>query len=166
MRIYSKMWVAPAVPVLLLGLSMGGCTFARTGPVAALEEYDPAPDLGRPGWIRATAGFGAWFGGGVGIVASLALLPITYPASLLAEEPLGYSRTEFRFMPISMCAAGMHYALGAPLDVMDFLLRRAWLAEDKTPGYDFTPMPPPRLKDPATAPPKEEAKPTTRGARD
>ncbi len=155
MRVYSKMWAAAAVPVLLLGLSVGGCTASKTSTVAALDAYDPAPDLGRPGWIRSTAGFAAWIGGGIGVVASLAFLPITYPTSLLMEEPLGYAKSEFRFMPVGMCASLMHYGLGAPLDAMDFVFRRAWVAEDKTPGYEFTPMPAPILRDPATVPAKE-----------
>ncbi len=157
MRVYSKIWAAAAVPVLLLGLSTGGCTANKTSTLAALDEYDPAPDLGRPGWIRATAGFAAWVGGGIGVVASLALLPVTYPVSLLAEEPLGYAKSEFRFMPVGICASLMHYGLGAPLDMMDFVFRRAWVAEDKTPGYEFTPMPAPTLRDPATEPVKEPA---------
>jgi hypothetical protein len=152
MRVYSKMWAAAAVPVLLLGLSVGGCTASRTSTVAALDEYDPAPDLGRPAWIRVSAGFSAWIGGGIGAVASLAFLPITYPVSLLADEPLGYAKSEFRFMPVGICASLMHYTVGAPLDAIDFVLRRAWMAEDKTPGYEFTPMPAPRLRDPATEP--------------
>jgi len=152
------MWAAAAVPVLLLGLSAGGCRASKTGTVAALDEYDPAPDLGRPAWIRTTAGFGAWIGGGVGVVASLAFLPVTYPVSLLADEPLGYAKNEFRFMPVGMCASVMHYGLGAPLDAIDFVLRRAWMAEDKTPGYEFTPMPAPILRDPATQPAKEPDK--------
>jgi outer membrane biosynthesis protein TonB len=156
MRVYSKMWAAAAVPVLLLGLSAGGCTASKTSTVALLDEYDPAPDLGRPGWIRTTAGFSAWVGGAVGFVVSLAVLPVTYPVSLLMDEPLGYARNEFRFLPVGMCASGMHYALAAPLDAMDFILRRGWLTPDKTPGYDFTPMPAPTLRDPAMEPVKTE----------
>jgi hypothetical protein len=57
-----------------------------------------------------------------------------------------------------MAAATGHYALGAPLDALDFLFRRAWLEEDKTPGYEFTPMPAPKLRDPATEPVKEPPK--------
>ncbi len=123
---------------------------------AALAEYDPAPDLGRPAWIRATAGFGAWIGGGIGAVASLVVLPVTYPVSLLMDEPLGYAKNEFRFMPVGWCAGGMHYALGAPLDLMDYVLRRAWLPEEKPRGYDFTPMPAPKLRDPLAAPARTE----------
>ncbi|MHC4814335.1 MAG: hypothetical protein ACYTGW_21835 [Planctomycetota bacterium] len=152
MRVDSKVWAAAAVPVLLLGLSVGGCT------VSALDKHDPAPHLGRPGWVRVAAGFGGWIGGGVGALASVALLPVTYPVSLLAEEPLGCSQTEFRFMPVSMAAATGHYVLGAPLDALDFLFRRAWLEEDKTPGYEFTPMPAPKLRDPATEPVQEPPK--------
>lgn len=153
MRVYSKMWAAAAVPVLLLGVSAGGCSASRTSTVAKLGDYDPAPDLGRPAWIRSTAGFGAWIGGGVGFLASLAILPITYPTSLLMDEPLGRTKTEFRFMPVGMCASAMHYALGSPFDCLDFLLRRAWVEkEDQTPGYDFTPMPDLKLRDPATRP--------------
>lgn len=156
MRVYSKMWAAAAVPVLLLGVSAGGCSTGKAGVVSKLADYDPAPDLGRPGWIRATAGFGAWIGGGVGFVASLALLPITYPTSLLMDEPLGRTKTEYRFMFVGMCASALHYTFGAPLDGMDFILRRAWTEEDQTPGYDFTPMPDLKLRDPATQPMTKE----------
>lgn len=150
------MSVASAVPVLLFGLSAGGCTASQTTTLAALAEYDPAPDLGRPRWIRAAAGFAAWIGGGIGGVASLVLLPVTYPTSLLMDEPLGYAKGEFIYLPVGICASGLHYAVGAPLDTLDFLLRRVWLPEDKTPGYDFTPMPAPKLRDPATGPARTE----------
>lgn len=155
MIMHSRMAVVSAVS-LLLGLPAGGCTASQASAAAALAEYDPAPDLGRPDWIRASAGFSAWIGGGIGAVVSLAFLPVTYPVSLLMDEPLGYAKNEFRFMPVGMCAAGMHYAIGAPLDVLDFVLRRAWLPEEKNRGYEFTPMPAPKLRDPLTAPMKTE----------
>ena len=147
----SKLWATAAVPVLLLGLATGGCT------VTALDEYCPPPDLGRPGWVRASAGFGGWIGGGLGAVGSLALLPITYPVSLLAEEPLGYSRDEFRYMPITMCASAGHYLFGAPPDLFHFIFYRAWVEQDETPGYGFTPMSKRKLPDtPEMGEPKEE----------
>jgi hypothetical protein len=76
----------------------------------------------------------------------------------LMDEPLGRTKTEYQFMPVGMCASAMHYALGAPLDLLDFLLRRAWTEEDQTPGYDFTPMPDLKLRDPATRPHTPEPK--------
>ncbi len=153
MGVDSKMRATVAVPALLLGLSAGGCT------VPALNDYCPAPDLGRPAWVRNTAGFGGWIGGGVGALFSVALLPVTYPASLIWDEPLGYSKSEFRWMPITLCASSLHYTFGAPADMFDWVLRRAWIEEDQTPGYDFTPMPAPKLPDPARQPEKPAEKP-------
>ncbi len=142
-----------AVPALLLGLSTGGCT------VSALDEYCPPPDLGRPAWVRNTAGFAGWIGGGIGAVVSVVLLPITYPASRIWDEPMGYSKSEFRWMPITLCASSLHYTFGAPADMFDWMLRRAWIEEEQTPGYDFTPMPAPKLPDPALQPQKQPEKP-------
>lgn len=139
-----------AVPVLVLLLS--ACTLPET--VENLERESPPPELGRPGFVRIAARTGAWAGGAVGGVASLLLLPITYPISLLAECPLGYSKAEFRWAPASMGASAGHWLLGAPLDAMHYVFYRAWVNQSCEPaGYDYVPMPPPVGPGTETAPP-------------
>jgi hypothetical protein len=116
---------------------------AVTQAVDTLHYEAPPPELGRPGWVRGAARLGAWLGAAVGAVASIATLPITYPISLLADEPLGYSKTEFLLAPASMGASAGHFGLGAPFDMLDFLFRRAWIGPIADPGYDYVPVKPP-----------------------
>ena len=127
---------------LLAALGLPGCTLPET--VENLQRENPPPELGRPAFVRVAARSGAWIGGVVGGVFSLALLPVTYPVSLLAECPLGYSRDEFRFAPASMGAAAGHWVVGAPLDVLHWIFYRAWVDQSCEPaGFDFVPMRPP-----------------------
>ena len=78
-----------------------------------------------------------------GAVLALGTLPITYPITLLADEPLGYSKQEFLFAPVTAAASAGHFVLGAPADVVDFVFRRAWVSAAPEPGYEYTPMRPP-----------------------
>src|SRR5262249_44808592 len=73
------------------------------GTVDRLQGNNPPPEFGRPGWVRGSAGVGAWIGGIVGGVASIVVLPITYPISLLAGDSLGgeVSRQEFLLFPMT-----------------------------------------------------------------
>ncbi|MEZ5963931.1 MAG: hypothetical protein R3F56_08820 [Planctomycetota bacterium] len=122
--------------------AVAGCTLPET--VENLERENPPAALGRPGFVRVGARAGAWIGGAVGGVASIVLLPVTYPLSLLAECPLGYSQAEFRWAPASMGAAAGHWAIGAPLDVLHYVFYRAWTGDSCEPAaYEFVPMPPP-----------------------
>jgi hypothetical protein len=134
-------------------LLVSACTLPET--VENLERENPPPDLGRPGFVRVAARTGAWTGGAVGAVASLVLLPITYPISLLAECPLGYSKAEFRWAPVSVGAAAGHWLLGAPLDALHYVFYRAWVNQSCEPaGYDYVPMRPPVGPGQAIPPPK------------
>lgn len=127
---------------MLCLLALASCTLPET--VENLERENPPPDLGRPGFVRVGARAGAWVGGAFGGVASLALLPVTYPLSLLAECPLGYSKAEFRWAPASMGAAAGHWLIGAPLDVLHYAFYRAWVNQSCEPAaYDYVPMRPP-----------------------
>lgn len=111
--------------------------------VDGLEREAPPPGFGRPGWVRVPARAGAWIGGVAGALVSVAALPITYPVSLLAEEPLGMSRQEFLFAPVSSGAALGHFGLGAPLDMLHYVAYRAWVEHPRPYDYDLTPMQPP-----------------------
>lgn len=113
------------------------------GVVADLGEAPP-PELGRPGWVRTSARVGAWLGAVPGAAVSVVLLPVTYPISLLAEEPLGYSRTEFLFAPVTLGASIGHFALGAPADALHYLGYRAWVTHPRPAGATITPMSPPQ----------------------
>ncbi len=127
---------------LLVAFAVSGCTLPET--VENLERENPPPELGRPTFVRIAARSGAWIGGVAGGVFSLALLPVTYPVSLLADCPLGYSRDEFRFAPASMGAAAGHWVVGAPFDVLHWVFYRAWVNPSCDPaGYEFVPMRPP-----------------------
>ena len=120
-----------------------GCVVPRA--VGRLQDLCPPPEFGRPGWVRACAGTGAWIGGVVGGVASIVLLPVTWPISLLAGDGLGEASTEeFLFAPALGCAAAGHFLLGAPPDLIDHLFRRAWLSEPMPVNtFELVPMEPP-----------------------
>ncbi len=122
-------------------LTLPSCSFPRV--VHDLHTHAPPAELGRPGWVRGVARFGSWVGAVGGAVASVAVLPITYPISLLADEPLGYSRDEFLFAPLTAGASTGHFILGAPADLLHWLGYRAWVDEPRPTGYDFVPMAPP-----------------------
>lgn len=140
--------------VLASVLLLAACTLPET--IQNLEREDPPPELGRPGFVRMAARTGAWAGGLVGGVGSVLLLPITYPVSLLAECPLGYSKTEFRWGVASMGASAGHWLLGAPLDVFHYVFWRAWVNQSCEPAsYDYVPMKPPLGPGAAVAAPKQ-----------
>ncbi len=149
---------------LALALLLASCT--ATTAVHDLDAEAPPPELGRPGVVRVFARVGAWVGAAGGAVLSVVALPITFPISCLADEPLGYSREEFLFAPVTMTASAGHFLLGAPPDLVHFLFYRAWATPPpeqvepmKAPvGPDAPPAPPPQ--DPATAPTGEPQQPT------
>lgn len=150
-------------------LDLGSIAFlcsACTLPSAldTVRDEAPPPELGRPVWVRAPAGVGAWIGGAVGAVVSIGVLPLSYPISLVAAEPLGYSKQEFLFGPVTMGASSGHFLFGAPFDLVDFTFRRAWVETPTPYDYDFVPMQPPvgagpseaRATEPAEAPAAEK----------
>ena len=118
---------APTLAGLLLA-GLASCSFPAV--TANLREESPPPELGRPEWVTAPANVGSIVGGAVGGIASIVLLPITWPISLLAEEPLGQDRDEFLFLPVSLGAGAGHFLLGAPFDTLDWSFRRAWIEDD------------------------------------
>ena len=125
-----------------------------------LQTEAPPPELGRPAWVRGIAGLGGWIGAAVGGVVSIAALPITYPISLLADEPLGYSKTEFLLGPMVMGASTGHFVFGAPPDMLHFVFYRAWTDTPRPPDYTYTPTRPPvgpGAPEPETATPEPEA---------
>lgn len=127
--------------VLLLAGLLGGCAIPNT--IEALDDRSPPPEFGRPTWVRVSAGVGAWIGGIVGGVASVALLPITWPLSVLAGDGLGEAASsELVLLPAMGGAAIGHCLLGTPPDVVDYVFRRAWTGTpDPVVAYDFVPMP-------------------------
>ncbi len=134
------------IPVLFIAALLSACHVGDS--VRQLDRNSPAPELGRPWLVRAVAGTGGWVGASVGALASVVVLPLTYPISLLADEPLGESKTEFILTPIPVGAASGHFLLGAPLDFVHFLFWRAWVDEPEHAGYEFTPMQPPASPEP------------------
>jgi hypothetical protein len=124
----------------LAGLLCGACAVPTA--IDCLDQTCPPPELGRPLWVRAAAGAGAWIGGIVGGAASIVFLPITWPLGELADDGLGeHAQSEFLLFPAMVCASVGHAALGGPADVVDFVFRRAWVGEQPILGYDFVPMP-------------------------
>lgn len=128
----------------LLALLLSGCVIRES--VESLQERSPPPEYGRPGWVRACAGFGGWVGGIGGGIVSIVLLPITWPISLLADDGLGeYSTQEFLFFPAVGGAAIGHCVLGTPPDLLDYVFRRAWVSPEPLPNtYEMVPMEPRR----------------------
>lgn len=128
--------------LLAVCFGLSACTLPET--IASLEQENPPPAFGRPGIVRYSARTGAWLGGLAGGVASIVLLPVTYPVSLLAECPLGYSKSEFLFAPAHMGAAAGHWVFGAPPDVLHWVFYRAWVDQSCEPAsYDYVPAKPP-----------------------
>ena len=148
MRPMKRTWFCVA------GLLLGSCAIPNV--ITGLDDRSPPPEFGRPGWVRVCAGIGAWTGGIVGGVASVVLLPVTYPISLLASDGLGeHSSGEFMFFPALGGAAIGHCLLGAPPDLLDFVFRRAWVdSPDPVTSYTFTPLEGPIMPrvEPAPAP--------------
>jgi hypothetical protein len=124
----------------LLPLVLGACAIPNA--IESLDDRSPPPEFGRPGWVRVSAGAGAWAGGIIGGVASVLLLPITYPISLIAGDGLGeYGASEFMFFPALGCASIGHALLGAPTDTVDWMFRRLWIdSPDPVTSYDFVPL--------------------------
>ena len=139
--------VLPSLVVLLGVSTLGGCALPNT--IEMLDDRAPPPEFGRPGWVRAFAGFGGWVGGLIGVPAAIVALPVTYPLSLLAEDGLGeHSSGEFMLWPAIGLAAAGHAAFGGPADVVDYVFRRAWVdGDDPVYSYDYVPMPAPELPD-------------------
>lgn len=132
--------------VLVLGLvtAFAGCSYSRVvGNLDRQDRVGPPQDFGRPGYVRYTARTGAWLGGLVGAVASIVTLPVTWPLTLVADEPLGYAREELLYWGVSAGAGGGHFLLGAPVDSVDWIFRRAWTEEPEVAEFDFTPAQPP-----------------------
>lgn len=134
-------------------LLLAACAIPRT--VDRLQGLCPPPEFGRPGWVRACAGTGAWVGGIVGGVVSVVLLPVTYPLSLLCDDGLGEaSAEELMFFPAVGGAAAGHFLFGGPPDLIDHVFRRAWFEEPQPQNtYELVPMEPPRSPDAAIADP-------------
>ena len=91
-----------------------------------LEQNCPPPEYGRPGWVRACAKVGAFAGAVPGVILTVLALPITYPLTLIADEPLGKSKKELLFFPLTTCASAGHFILGAPPDSLHWIFYRAW----------------------------------------
>jgi len=121
--------LVPAALILL-----GSCTLPRV--VEALDAESPPPELGRPSWVRSPARAGSWIGGAIGGLASIVALPVTWPLSQLAEEPLGSDRQEFVWGLTSVGASVGHTIVGAPLDGLDWIFRRAWI-DDPSPSREL-----------------------------
>ena len=135
---------------LSLGL-LAGCALPDT--IESLDDRSPPPEFGRPEWVRASAGVGAWIGGILGGVVSIVALPVTYPLSLLAEDGLGeQAGSDLLLFPALAGASIGHALLGTPPDVLDYVFRRAW--NDSSPpitDYSFIPLEGPALPEPAPA---------------
>jgi hypothetical protein len=113
------------IPALLLLQACG------TTGVASRADREPPAEFGRPGWVRGTAGFGGWIGGVLGGVVSVVVLPITYPITLVCDDGIGdSSRNEVLLWPVSAFATAGHFVLGTPPDVVDFVVRRAWVRDE------------------------------------
>lgn len=135
----------------LCGLVLGACAIPAT--IDQLDARNPPPEFGRPGWVRTSAGIGAWIGGITGGVVSIAALPITYPLSLVASDGLGeQAASDFLLWPALGGAALGHCLLGVPTDLVDYLCRRVWVGNetDVENSYELVPMDPPAVP---TAPP-------------
>jgi hypothetical protein len=128
-------------PLCLLVACLCACSAPRV--VGDLDSESPPPELGRPGWVRASAKIGAIAGAGIGGLAAIVLLPVSLPISWLADEPLGRSKEEFLFAPVSIGASTGHFLLGAPADGVHFVLVRAWQDEPPATSYAHTPVAPP-----------------------
>jgi hypothetical protein len=130
----------------LCALLLGACAIPNT--IESLDAHNPPPEFGRPGWVRTSAGIGAWIGGLVGGVASIVALPVTYPLSLLASDGLGeQASSEFLLWPALGGAAFGHALLGLPTDVVDYVFRRVWVGNgtEVRNSYEFMPMDPPAV---------------------
>lgn len=147
----------PASAVALLLLS-SACALPTA--IESLDDTSPPPEFGRPGWVRGAAKVGAWVGGVPGVVASVVLLPVTWPLSQLADEGLGeMAADEFVLFPALACASVGHSLFALPCDTVDYLGRRVWTEPTPMPAYDFVPMPPAATPQAAAAPTEALATP-------
>lgn len=123
------------------------CSCAVTRTVDALEDRSPPPEFGRPAWVRTVAGIGAWAGAVVGGVASIVLLPVTWPLSEVAGEGLGNAKGDVMFFPAVTCAAAGHGLFGLPVDFLDYTCRRMWIGGTPMPenSYAMVPLEGPRV---------------------
>jgi hypothetical protein len=131
-----------ALFIPLLAMLASGCTVSDS--VDRLQDHDPPPEFGRPGWVRTFAGVGGWVGGVAGGVVSVVLLPITWPISLLTDEGFGDdTRSEFLWWPATTGASLGHALIGTPPDLIDYVFRRAWKSETPPVNtYELVPMQP------------------------
>lgn len=133
--------VRPAAALALL-LSVVSCS--TPDAIADLDEQCPPPEYGRPGWVRASAKVGAFVGAVPGAVLTALCLPVTLPLSWLADEPLGASKQEVIFFPLTACASAGHFLLGAPADSAHWVFYRAWTEQPSPVGYHFVPAAAPK----------------------
>ena len=131
-----------AAALSLLAL-IGSCSTPTA--LADLDENCPPPEYGRPGWVRASAKVGAWLGAVPGALLTVICLPVTWPLTLIAEEPLGHAKNEVIFFPLSFCASAGHFVLGAPADSVHWVFYRAWTDQPSPVGYSFVPASPPKV---------------------
>ena len=120
----------------------GSCT--APDALADLDENCPPPEFGRPGWVRASAKVGAIVGAVPGALLTALCLPVTLPLTWLADEPLGHSKKEVIFFPLTACASTGHFLLGAPADSVHWVCYRAWTDQPSPVGYHFVPAAPPK----------------------
>ncbi|MCB9878753.1 MAG: hypothetical protein H6835_14245 [Planctomycetes bacterium] len=131
---------------LLPALLLCGCSIGET--TRTLRESSPAPELGRPGWVRACADVGGTVGGVIGGVASIVGMPFTYPLYLLSDDQLDErGADQFVFWPASTLSGFGHALFGFPADCVDWTFRRAWIGRkgDVVLANEFVPMAPPVL---------------------
>lgn len=134
----------------LLVSALGACSVPAT--VAQLGEQNPPPQYGRPGWVQTSADAGAWIGGAIGSAGAIALLPISWPLTELCGEQLREeAKEQLLWFPATGLAAVGHAAFGAPADMFDYTLRRAWIGrEDPVAAPEIGPLAEPELPAPAT----------------
>ena len=116
------------------------CAIPNT--IEMMGDSAPPPEFGRPLWVRSVAGVGGWAGGVIGGVASIAILPITYPLSEWASDGLSeHSAEELMFMPAVGLSAVGHACIGVPADLLDWTFRRVWMdPNDPITSFEWTPL--------------------------
>lgn len=128
--------------VLLLPFLLASCTLPDS--LQDLDENCPPPEYGRPGWVRASAKIGAIVGAVPGALFTALALPVTLPLTWIADEPLGCSKKEVIFFPLTAFASAGHFLLGAPADSAHWVFYRAWTEQPSPVGYHFVPAAPPK----------------------
>lgn len=134
------MWSArPIVVVCLLLIPLAhGCQTAHGGTVTGRGPAgDPLPgDYGRPAIVRGFARTGTWLGVVPGIVATIALYPLTKGLELVWDEPFGYSPGEWTLVPLTGCAAAGHALIGLPAEALYQLGHGLWIDRPPPPQFD------------------------------